>query len=55
MGCSFKFIFKVSVEDSIVNASYGLRITDQLFKSYVFYTSGASQSTFNANSDRKLK
>jgi hypothetical protein len=30
IGCSFKFILKVGVEESIVNAP---RITDQLFKS----------------------
>jgi hypothetical protein len=33
---SFKFILKVGVEESIVNALYGLRIMDQPFKSYVF-------------------
>jgi hypothetical protein len=38
----FKFHLIVDVEESIVNALYGLRITDQLFKSYLrFYTSGA--------------
>jgi hypothetical protein len=31
IGCSFKFILKGGVEESIVN--HGLRITDQLFKS----------------------
>jgi hypothetical protein len=33
----FKFHLIVGVEDSIVNAPYRLRITDQLFKSYVLH------------------
>jgi hypothetical protein len=32
IGCSFKFILKVGVDESIVNAP-GIQITDQLFKS----------------------
>jgi hypothetical protein len=42
---SFKFILKVGIEKSIVNALYGLRITDELFKSYVFTRVVSSQST----------
>jgi hypothetical protein len=34
IGCFF--LFHLIVEESIVNALYGLRITEQLFKSYVF-------------------
>jgi hypothetical protein len=34
----FKFGVEVGVEEAIVNALHGLRITDQLLK---FYTSGA--------------
>jgi hypothetical protein len=36
IGCFLKFYLIVGVEESIVNAQYELRITDQLFKSYVF-------------------
>jgi hypothetical protein len=42
---SFKVVLKVGIEKSIVNALYGLRITDQLFKSYVFTRVVRSQST----------
>jgi hypothetical protein len=42
---SFKFILKVGVEESIVNALFVLRITDQLFKSYIFTRMVRSQST----------
>jgi hypothetical protein len=35
IGCFFQFHLIVGVEESIVNALYGLRITDQLFKSDV--------------------
>jgi hypothetical protein len=35
IGCFFKFHLIVGVEESVVNALYGLRITDQLFKSDV--------------------
>jgi hypothetical protein len=37
IGCIFKFHLIVGVEESIVNALYKLRITDQLFKSYVLH------------------
>jgi hypothetical protein len=43
--CFFKFRLIVGVQGSIVNALYGLRITDQLFKSYVFTRVVRSQST----------
>jgi hypothetical protein len=36
-GVFFKFHLIVGVEESIVNALYGLRITDQLFKSDVLH------------------
>jgi hypothetical protein len=39
------FILKVGVEESIVNLLFGLRITDQLFKSDVFTRVVRSQST----------
>jgi hypothetical protein len=42
---SFKFILKVGVEKSIMNMLYGLRIMDQLLKSYVFTRVMRSQST----------
>jgi hypothetical protein len=42
LGVSFKFYLKFGVEESIVNA---LRITVQLFKSYVFTRLVRSQST----------
>jgi uncharacterized membrane protein len=43
--CFFKFRLIVGVQGSIVNALYGLRITDQLSKSYVFTRVVRSQST----------
>jgi hypothetical protein len=42
---SFEFILKVGVEKSIMNTLYGLRIMDQLLKSYVFTRVVRSQST----------
>jgi hypothetical protein len=42
---SLNFILKISFEESIVNALYGLRITDQPFKSNVFTGVVDSQST----------
>jgi hypothetical protein len=42
---SFKFILKVGVKKSIMNMLYGLRIMDQLLKSYVFTRVVRSQST----------
>jgi hypothetical protein len=42
---SFGFILKVGVEKSIMNTLYGLRIMDQLLKSYVFTRVVRSQST----------
>jgi hypothetical protein len=44
-GCFFKFGVEVGIEQSIVNALHRLRITDQLFKSYVFTRVVRSQST----------
>jgi hypothetical protein len=44
-GCFFKFGVEVGIELSIVNALHRLRITDQLFKSYVFTRVVRSQST----------
>jgi hypothetical protein len=52
---SFKFILKVGVEESIVNALYGLRITDQLFKSYVLHEWCLHNRLFNANFEDKFK
>jgi hypothetical protein len=46
IGCFFKFHLIVGVRESIVDALYGLRITHQLFKSYVFTRVMRSQSTF---------
>jgi hypothetical protein len=37
IGCFLKFHIVVGVEEWIVNALYRLRITDQLFKSYVLH------------------
>jgi hypothetical protein len=45
IGCFFKFHLIVGVEESIMNALYRLRITDQLFKSYAFTRVVRSQST----------
>jgi hypothetical protein len=61
--CSFKFLLKVGVEESIVNAS---RITDQLFKSNLTFSVARvfTQQTdewsihnrlFNANFEEKFK
>jgi hypothetical protein len=50
----FKFGIEVEVEESIVNALYGLRITDQLFKSYAF-TRVVLNRLPNANFNAKLK
>jgi hypothetical protein len=44
-GCFFKFGVEVGIELSIVNALHRLRITDRLFKSYVFTRVVRSQST----------
>jgi hypothetical protein len=45
VGCFFKFQVIIGVEKSIVNALYGLQITDQLFKFYVLRRGVRSQST----------
>jgi hypothetical protein len=37
IGCFLKFHLTVGVEESIVSALHRLRITNQLFKSYVLY------------------
>jgi hypothetical protein len=50
----FKFGIEVGVEESIVNALYGLRITDQLFKSYAF-TRVVLNRLPNANFNAKFK
>jgi hypothetical protein len=50
-----KFGVEVGVEESIVNALYGLRITDQLFKSYVFTRVVRSQSTLQRQLRRRIK
>jgi hypothetical protein len=49
----FKFRVEVGVELSIVNALYGLRITDQLFKSYAFTRVVRSQSTLQRQIKKK--
>jgi hypothetical protein len=45
IGCFFKFHLIVGVEESIVNALYRLRITDQLLKILRFTRVVRSQST----------
>jgi hypothetical protein len=67
IGCSFKFILKVGVDESIVNAPR-IQITDQLFKSNLTFCGvcGFSVQTltdescvhnrpFNANFEEKFK
>jgi hypothetical protein len=55
IGCFFLFHLIVGVEESIVNALYTLRITDQLFKSYVLHEWCVHNRLFNAYYDVKLK
>jgi hypothetical protein len=47
--------FKFGVEESIVNALYGLRITDQLFKSYALHEWCDLNRLSNAYFDAKFK
>jgi hypothetical protein len=54
-GCFLKFSVEVGVEESIVNAQYGLRVSDQLFKSYAFTRVVRSQSTLQRQLRRHLK
>jgi hypothetical protein len=54
-GCFFKFGVEVGVEESIVNALYGLRITDELFKSYAFIRAVRSQLTLQRQLRRQIK
>jgi hypothetical protein len=54
-GVFFKFDFKVGVEVSILNALYWLRITDQLFKSYVLHEWCVHNRLFNAYYEVKFK
>jgi hypothetical protein len=49
------FHLKVGVEESIVNALYRLRITDQLFKSYVLHEWCVHNRLFNAYYDVTFK
>jgi hypothetical protein len=51
----FKFHLIVGVEESIVNALYRLRITDQLFKSYVLHEWCVHNRHFNAYYEVKFK
>jgi hypothetical protein len=51
----FKFGVEAGVEEAIVNALHGLRITDQLFKFYVFTRVVRSQSTPTPTSTPDLK
>jgi hypothetical protein len=51
----FKLHLTVDVEESIVNALYRLRITDQLFKSYVLHEWCVHNRLYNAYYDVKLK
>jgi hypothetical protein len=53
--CFFKFHLIVGVEESIVNAPYRLRNTDQLFKSYVLPEWCIHNRLFNAYYEVKLK
>jgi hypothetical protein len=53
-GCFFKFGVEVSVELSIVNALYRLRIKDQLFKFYAFTRVVRSQSTLQRPLRRQI-
>jgi hypothetical protein len=48
IGCFFKFHLIVGVEELIVKAVYRLRITDQLFKSYVLHEWCVHNRLFNA-------
>jgi isoleucyl-tRNA synthetase len=51
----FKLHLTVDVEESIVNALYRLRITDQLFKSYVLHEWCVHNRLFNAYYEVKFK
>jgi hypothetical protein len=51
----FKFHLIVAVEESIVKALYRLRITDQLFKSYVLHVWCVHNRLFNAHYEVKFK
>jgi hypothetical protein len=53
-GCFLKFGVEVGVEELIVDALHVLRITDQLFKSYVF-TRVVRNRLSNANFDVRFK
>jgi hypothetical protein len=54
-GVFFKFdLIPPDVEESFVNALYGLRITNQLFKSYIF-TWYVHSRLFNAYFEVKFK
>jgi hypothetical protein len=53
--CFFKFHLIVDVEESIVNALYRLRITDQLFESYVLYEWCVHNCLFDAYFEVKFK
>jgi hypothetical protein len=50
----FKFGVEAGVEEAIVNALHGLRITDQLFKFYVFTRVVRSQSTLQRQLRRPI-
>jgi hypothetical protein len=56
IGCSFKFILKVGVEESIVNA-HGLHSTDQLFTVtlFAFLLWCVHNRLFNGNFEDKFK
>jgi hypothetical protein len=54
-GCFFKFHLIVGVEKLIVNALYRLRITDQLFKSYVLHEWCVHNPLFNVYYEVKFK
>jgi hypothetical protein len=54
-GVFLKFHLIVGVEKSIVNALYRLRITDQLFKSYILHDWCVHNRPFNTYYEVKFK
>jgi hypothetical protein len=55
IGCTFKFHLIEGVEESIVNPLYRLRITDQLFKSYILHEWCVHNRLLNAYYEVKFK
>jgi hypothetical protein len=55
IGCFFKFHLIVDVEETIMNALYRVRITDQLFKSYVLHVHSRLSNSYYLRGEIKKK